>query len=240
MPPVIAVTGLKAEARLAAGPRIRVVTGGGERLARDLEAAVKDKASGIISFGIAGGLCPSLAPGARLVARKIVTREGREFLSDPSWAERISAALGGAPIVAMAGVDCPVAGGAARQALMAETGAVSVDTESHIAAGIAAAHDLPFAAFRVVADPAGRELPQAALVAMRPDGGLAFGAIARSILRDPGQIRDVMRVARDARAGFASLFRGRQMLAGRLGFAEFHELLLDVPAEDVVGGPLQV
>lgn len=238
--PVIAVTGLKAEARLAAGPRIRVVTGGGERLVRDLDAAAKGKASGIISFGIAGGLCPSLAPGAKLVAQKIVTRDGREFLSDPTWSKRMSAALGGAPIVAMAGVDSPVADGAARQALLDETGAVSVDTESHIAAEIAAAYDLPFAAFRVVADPAGRELPHAALVAMRPDGGLAFGAIARSILRDPGQVRDMMRVARDARAGFAGLFRGRQMLAGRFSFTELRELLLDVPAEDVIGGPLQV
>jgi adenosylhomocysteine nucleosidase len=238
--PVIAVTGLKAEARLAAGPGIRVVTGGGEKLLRDLEAAAKDKASAIISFGIAGGLCPSLAPGTKLVAEKIVTRDGGAFLSDPSWTKRMSAALGGAPIVTMAGVDSPVSDGAARQALLAETGAVSVDTESHIAAEFAAAYNLPFAAFRVVADPAGRELPHAALVAMRPDGGLAFGAMARSILRDPGQIRDLIRVARDARAGFASLFRGRQMLAERFAFVELRELLLDVPAEDVIGGSLQV
>ena len=31
-----------------------------------------------------------------------------------------------------------------------------------------------------------------------------------------------------------------KLLAGTFGFTEFHEFLLDVPANDVIGGPLQV
>lgn len=238
--PIVAVTGLKIEARLAAGPRIRVVTGGGARLAHELQRAVAGKVSGVISFGIAGGLAPTLGPGAKLVAQSIITETGEQFDTDPAWSKRIAAALGGAPIVTMAGVDAPVADKSGRGALFAATGAFTVDNESHIAARVAAAHNLPFAAFRVVADPSDRQLPHAALVAMRPDGGLAFGAIARSILSDPGQIPHILRVARDARAGFEALFRGRRMLAGRMAFTEFRELLLDVAAEDIVGRPLEV
>ncbi|MCI0466858.1 MAG: phosphorylase, partial [Beijerinckiaceae bacterium] len=121
-----------------------------------------------------------------------------------------------------------------------ETGALAADTESHVAARAAAAHNLPFAAFRVVADPAHRQLPHAALAAIRPDGSIAVGAIAGSLLRDPRQIPQLVRTANDARAAFFALFRGRQLLSGALGFADFGEFLLDVPAEDILGGPLRV
>jgi adenosylhomocysteine nucleosidase len=77
-------------------------------------------------------------------------------------------------------------------------------------------------------------------VAIKPDGSLAFGAIARSLLRDPSQVPLLLQTARDARAAFTALFRGRKMLAGALGFTDFNEFLLDVPAEDVLGGPLRV
>ena len=121
-----------------------------------------------------------------------------------------------------------------------KTGAHAADMESHIAARVAAAHNLPFAAFRVVADPVHRRLPHAALVALKPDGSLAYGAIVESILRNPGQIPQLLRTARDAQAAFLTLFRSRKLVAGTIGFTDFREFLLDVPAEDVLGGPLQV
>jgi len=240
--PVIAVTGLKTEARIAAGPRILTLSGAGDAsgLALALEAAVADKASAIISFGLAGGLAPGLAPGTKLVAGAVVTEAGARYCGDPVWSHRLSGALGGAMIADIVGVDAPVAGPAEKRAMHSKTGAHAADMESHIAARIAAAHKLPFAAFRVVADPADRQLPHAALVAIKPDGSLALGAIAGSILRDPGQVPQLLLTALDARVAFAALFRGRKMLAGPLGFTDFREFLLDLPAEDVIGGPLQV
>ena len=83
-------------------------------------------------------------------------------------------------------------------------------------------------------------LTHAALVAMRPDGAIAFGALIRSLARDPGQIPALMQTARDARAAFSALLRGRQMLAAGFGFANFSELVLDVSAEDELGRPLPV
>jgi adenosylhomocysteine nucleosidase len=240
--PVIAVTGLKTEARIAAGPRVYTIAGGGDAagLARALEAAVARKASAIISFGVAGGLAPGVEPGSMLVARTVVAADGTRYHGDPVWSNRLLSALGGAVIADIAGIDVPLAGHAEKHALHIQTGALAADMESHIAARIAAAHDLPFAAFRVVVDPAHRRLPHAALVAMKPDGSLAFGAIAGSILRCPGQIPQLMRIAQDAQAAFVALFRGRKLLAGPLGFTDLRELLLDVPAEDVLSGTLQV
>jgi hypothetical protein len=175
-----------------------------------------------------------------LVARTVIAENGRRYDSDPLWSKRLSATLSGAVVADIAGIDLPVSGIAERRALYLRTGALAADTESHVAARVAAAYRLPFAAVRVVADPAYRQLPQAALVAIRPDGSLAFGAILGSLVKNPRQVPQLMRTADDARKAFVALFHGRKMLAGRLGFCDFREFLLDVPAEDVVGGPLPV
>jgi adenosylhomocysteine nucleosidase len=230
---VIAVTGLKTEARIVAGPQILAIAGGGDAagLARALEAAVAKKPSAIISFGVAGGLAPGLAPGSKLIARAIIAEDGTRYYGDPVWSKRLSGALGGATIADIAGVDTPLAGHEEKHALHIKTGAHAADMESHIAARVAAAHRLPFAAFRVVADPAHRRLPHAALVALKPDGSLALAAIARSLLRDPRQIPQLLRTAHDAQAAFVALFRSRKLLAGTVGVSDFRELLLDVPAE---------
>jgi len=239
---VIAVTGMLAEAKAARGPDIRVLSGGGdcERLVAELEAAVADEAAAIISFGIAGGLAPGLMPGTRLVARSVLTADGERFTCDSAWASKLSLAVGGAPIVDLIGVDEPVIGPAAKRALHVQTGALAVDMESHIAARVAARHNLPFVAFRVVADPAHRELPHAALVGMRPDGSMAVGAVLRSLARQPRQIPQLMRTALDARAAFSALFRSREMFAGGLGFGDLSELLLDMPAENIISSSLPV
>jgi adenosylhomocysteine nucleosidase len=239
--PVLAVTGLVAEARVAAGPGITVISSCGcaANLEEALQRAVADGVRAIISFGIAGGLAPRLAAGSALVARRIVTETGECFHSDPAWSRRLSAAVG-APIVDMAGVDKPVIDPAQKRALHADTGAVAVDMESHIAARIADANRLPFAAFRVVADPAERGLPHAALASMRPDGKVAYGPLLRSLLRQPQQLPLLTRTALDAGAAFSTLFGSRKMIAGRLGFGDFGELVLDMPREDVVCGSLPV
>ncbi|HLH11492.1 MAG TPA: phosphorylase [Methylovirgula sp.] len=239
---MLVVTGLAAEARLAAGADIDVVTSGGHggNLANILHAAIRAKVSAIISFGIAGGLAPGVRPGTLLVARRIIAENEQYYECDRAWSQRLAKALGDVPIVDMAGADRPVADPAGKRALHVATRAATVDTESHVAARVAAAHGLPFAAFRVVADPAERKLPPAALVGVRPDGKLAMGKIMRSLAGEPRQIPHLFRTALDTRAAFDGLFRGRQMLAGGFGFLDFGELLLDVPREDVIGGSLPV
>ena len=202
--------------------------------------AVAKRPLGIISFGVAGGLAPGLAPGSMLVARTIIAEDGARYSCDTVWSKRLSGALGGAAIADIAGINSPLAGYEEKHALHRQTGAHAADMESHIAARVAAAHNIPFAAFRVVVDPARRRLPHAALVALKSDGSLAYGAIAGSILRNPRQIPQLLRIAHDAQAAFVALFRSRKLIAGTLGFTDFREFLLDVPAEDVIGGTLQV
>jgi adenosylhomocysteine nucleosidase len=224
-PPVIAVTGLAFEAQIARGPGVAVVCSGGngERTATALQAAVEAGASGILSFGTAGGLAPHLAPGDWIVAKAIVA-DAEQWAVDPAWSASLLEKLPRAMRAPIAGVDVPLADASAKQAWHDRTGAAAVDMESHTAARFAAAHGLPFAACRVIVDPADRTLPPAALVAMRADGGVNVGAVLRSLAIQPGQLPALLRLALDARAARAALLRGRLSLGPGLCFPDFPEL----------------
>lgn len=227
---VIAVSGFAAERRVAAGPGVRAIAGGGgaAALAAALELALDESAVAILSFGIAGGLSDDFARGAWIVAGAIVTPTQR-WACDAAWLQALCQRLPGARVTDVAGVDAPVATAAAKRALHQATGAAAVDTESHIAARIAAARALPFAAFRVVADEARRSLPPAALVALAPGGRINYAAVLGSLAHAPAQLPLLLTTAIDARAALRALSRGRGRLGPRLGYPDRRELLLDVP-----------
>ena len=227
--PIVAVTGLAKEARIAAGPGVRAIAGGGNApaLVAALERELARGACAVMSFGIAGGLAEDIASGTWLVARAIVTPAER-WPCDAAWVRIIAERLAGAWTADLAGVDAPVTEPAAKRALHRATGAAAVDTESHIAAALAAAHGLPFAAFRVVADSVRRSLPPAASVALAPNGKISGGAVLGSLARTPGQLPSLLRTAVDARTAFRALLRGRRLLGPGLAYPDLGELLVDV------------
>ena len=227
---IVAVCGLASEARIAAGPGIRTIAAAGDprRLAHLLEREVARGACGIISFGIAGGLVENIEAGTWLIGRAVVAGETR-WPCDAAWLDVLAGRLPGAIAADLAGVDTPVMRPAAKRALQRATGAAAVDTESHVAAAIAAKHGLPLAAFRVVADGARRSLPPVASIALTEDGGVSHAAVLRSLVRTPSQIPSVLRIAVDARRAHRALLRGRRRLGRGLAHPDLGDLLLDVP-----------
>ena len=226
--PVIAVCGLAREAAIAAGPGIVTVVGGGngQRLARLLDEALARGARGVMSFGIAGGLAPGLAPGSLVIGESIVAGEER-YLADLRWRGRVAAALPQARLATIAGVERAAADRAAKQALHGATGAAAVDMESHIAARLAASRGLPFAALRAIADPDERDLPPAALLALKPDGSPDLRAVLLSLIRRPAQLPGLVSLAFDARAAFAALLRSRRALGPGV-FPDLGDPMLDM------------
>src|SRR5260370_24825065 len=195
---------MRFEVGIAAGPGIAVVGRGGRlQLMRSIEQAVRQGCQGIISFGIAGGRAPQLEAGACVIGRNSITENGR-YPRQYGWAQSLLEMVLGATdrkaatrhvsIGDIAGCDAPVAGTEAKRSLHERTGAVAVDTESHIAARIAAEHRIPFAAFRVVTDPCNHALPPAALVAIRPDGTVDVAAVLRSLARPPRPLPPLLRL----------------------------------------------
>jgi hypothetical protein len=142
--------------------------------------------------------------------------------------EKLSALLP-AHIGTIIGQDIPAATLQQKRHLYATTGALAVDMESHVAARVAARHDLPFAAIRVISDDAERTLPPAALVGMRPDGGMALGAVLSSLGRNPAQLPALIRTGLDAERAFRALRRAlRTLEAGGIGQLDLGEFRLDV------------
>jgi adenosylhomocysteine nucleosidase len=184
---MIVVVGLAFEARIAASSGLPIVCGGdGRTLTADLKRTIATGCRGLISFGVAGGLDPQLVPGTCVVASAVVTRDAHHA-TDPHWSQRLLEAMPGAVLGALDGVDAPICTPADKRKLNRATGALAVDTESHVVARAAAGHGLPMAAIRVVADPAHRGLPHAALTAIRADGTTNVMAVLRSVVNVRGR-----------------------------------------------------
>jgi adenosylhomocysteine nucleosidase len=189
------VVGLTAEARIAARFGFAARAGGGTP-AGALEAAsrlVADGATGLVSFGLAGGLDPALRPGMVVIPDGVVS-DGEVFLADGALAARFGG-LTGHRLLAGSAI---AADAVTKRALLTATGGQAIDLESGSVARVAASHGLPFAVVRAICDPAERDLPPAALVALNQAGAIGFLAVLRSVLRAPGQIPGLLALARDA------------------------------------------
>ncbi|MEX3629677.1 MAG: phosphorylase [Burkholderia sp.] len=213
--PVIAVTGMAFEAKIACGQGVETVYAArADRLEHALSEAVERGCSGIISFGTAGGLAPDLAPGALVIAEAIDGPFG-EVRTDAGWNRRLVAALRGTPVVPnlrlgrIAAVGAPVVDAQQKVALHARHGALAVDMESHIAGAFAAARGVPFAVCRAIVDPSWRTLPRVATAGLRDDGTTTILPILRELAKQPSQLGALLKLAGDARAAKTTLIQAR-------------------------------
>jgi hypothetical protein len=208
--PVLIVTGLKQEARIAAGPGLTVICSSSNPVQlREMMTSFDPKSiRGIVSFGIAGGLNPALKTGDIVVASEIVAADQRwdtaahltENLIALPMTRRRSIVAG-----VLAGVEEVVTGQVGKAALRATTGADAVDMESHIAVRYAAENGLPFAAVRVISDPSHRALPQITLNAIKPNGNVDVWKVMRGIARNPRTIPHLISTGRDFNRALRSL-----------------------------------
>lgn len=209
---IIAVTGLTKEAKIVGVTDVVAVAGGGDGdgLAQKLDALHGDL-KGVISIGLAGALSPHLKVGEVVIADQLIT--GLEtWECHEAWRVRLLSRLPQAHQGQIFGSDVIIEKAETKAGLYDATGALAVDMESQVAARFAAKRNLPLAALRVISDDATHILPPAALVAMKPDGGIALGRVLGSLLRRPGQVPALIRTARASNKAFAELLRCRDLL----------------------------
>ena len=152
------------------------------------------RSDGVGQLRPGGGLDPVLRPGMVVIPDTVLS-DGEVFRADPALAAR----LGVLPGIASSAATSIAADAQSKRALLAAMGARAIDLESGSVARVAALHGLPFAVVRAICDPAERDLPPAALVALDQAGAIGLLAVLRSVLRRPGQI-----------PGFAGLGPGRE------------------------------
>lgn len=214
----LVITGLAQESRIAAGPGVSHVVCSGsdpERLRKELSRLDATGLRAVISFGIAGGLDPSLEPGDVVVATAVIAESGTWKVPAgvvSAMADRVRASGIGVTQGALVGVDEPILLPTKKAAVREATEAIAVDMESHIGAAYAAANKLPFAAIRVISDPAVRALPMLAKRALKADGSVDFRAVLSGIARAPTELSTLIRAGGDAGRAFAGLRRCRRFL----------------------------
>jgi adenosylhomocysteine nucleosidase len=231
--PILIVTGLAQEARIAAGPGMTVICSSSDPKQLRALLATFDPSTirGVISFGVAGGLCPSLKSGDVVVATEVMAGDSR-WLAGLALSEELIAgtALGNSRVVqgGLVGVEQIIAAQSGKAALHSETGAIAVDMESHIAAAYAAEAGLPFAALRVVSDPADRALPALATSAIKPNGDVDLRKLLRGLARNPLTLRALVSTGLDFNRALRSLRGCRGFLLGGEDFVA--EDVGEVPA----------
>jgi adenosylhomocysteine nucleosidase len=225
LPPTLAVVvGLAAEARIARRLGYPVAIGGGTNAGAEVAARriAQAGATGLISFGLAGGLDPGLRPGTIVVATVVLWQPGlheavrgddetahasgitpaaRRFPTDAA----LSTGLGGATGHAVLAADTIVTRADTKRVLWQTTGAAAVDLESGAVARVATEHGLPFAVLRAICDPAERDLPPAALIALDRHGTIGLARVIGSVLTHPAQLPALLALAADAAAARRSL-----------------------------------
>jgi adenosylhomocysteine nucleosidase len=189
------VVGLAAEARIARRLGWPVAVGGGTSSCAKLadRRLVNDGARALVSFGLAGGLDPALAPGAIIVPSAVIDDDHR-YPTDP----KLSNLLGGTTPHLLLGANTIVAAVVEKARLYSETGAAATDLESAAVARVAKTNSIPFSVLRAICDPADRTLPPAALAALDRHGAIAIGRVLASIAAHPTQIPALLALASDA------------------------------------------
>lgn len=213
---VIAVTGTRREAAVLRGSGVRAMAIGG--LADGLSPACigVHPVCGIVSFGMAGALSPDLRIGDWVIGTRVYGDATAEC--DPLWREALARAMPQARSGAIFADGRLISDPDEKLALHNRHGALAADMESHLAAKAAAKAGVPFAVLRCISDEAAHALPPAIAVAMRPDGGLALGAILKSILRNPAQLPQIATTLRSFGHAYGALRRGGEAIPGRLAF----------------------
>ena len=171
------------------------------------QALVDAGVSALMTFGMAGGLDPALKPGSVVIPRELISTDGARYAACRAWREQVAAAVSalravseGNLLTSTHAIQTP----ADKAAAFRTTGAAAVDMESVAVAEIAAKHNLPFIAVRVIVDTAADMLPRAVVAASRA-GKVQFARLLGGLILAPREIASMIRLAQRYRIAMRSL-----------------------------------
>jgi adenosylhomocysteine nucleosidase len=194
-----------------------LVAQSGPGAARAGEAARRTAGAGaglLVSWGLAGGLGATVAPGTVVLPRRVLAHGAEPLSVDAAWHARLAALSAdfaldcGDLLTVPAALESP----AAKRAAAAATGAVAVDMESAAIGSAAAGAHLPFVALRVVIDGCDDALPADAERWIDDGGNRRLTPAVRASL-DPRQWRALLTLARRYRVASRVLDRLARALA---------------------------
>jgi len=179
------------------------------------QALVDAGVAQLMTFGMAGGLDPKLQPGSVVIPCELLSTDGARYAASRAWREQVAAAISpvravteGNLLTSTLAMETPADKAAAFRA----TGAAAVDMESAAVADIAAKHNLPFIAVRVIVDSAADMLPRAVVAASKA-GRVQFARLIGGLILAPREIAALIRLAQRYRIAMRSLHAIGPLLA---------------------------
>jgi adenosylhomocysteine nucleosidase len=189
---------------------------GAARAAAAAARAVDGGAALLVSWGLAGGLDATLAPGTVVVPRRVLKEGAAPLAVDARWHARLLALADEFTLEQRDLLTAPAAleSAEAKRAAAAATHAVAVDMES-AAIGVAAAEArLPFVVLRVVVDGAADALPRGAEQWIDEQGNRRLAPTLRAAV-SMRQWRPLLKLAQRYRTASGVLDRLAQALVSR-------------------------
>ena len=199
------------------GGMLLVVSGIGQAAAAAAARRLIDAGAGaLVSWGLAGGLAPSLEAGTVCLPEEVIGPDGIHYPTAGGWREMLSPLVAAHRRVARGSLLTsaqPLATAAAKAAAHRNTGAVAVDMESSAVAKAARMHGLPFIAVRAIVDTAADEVPRAVSGASE-SGPVRIGRLFLGLIRSPADLVPLLRLAMRYRTAIASLRAVAALLEG--------------------------
>jgi hopanoid-associated phosphorylase len=182
------VAALEMERRWIGAPEPLVETSGvgAEKAGAAARMLLDRGAIALVSWGVAGGLDPTIDPGTVVLPDAVIGTDGSRHKVDLGWQGRLLAKIKDQVDVStskLLDVARPITTAEEKCALYRRTGAGAVDMESAAVAAIANGAGVSFIAVRAVVDAATTSLPDAALMMFDERGQLKRSSLIRLALR---------------------------------------------------------
>jgi len=189
---------------------------GAERATKAAECLFKMKVSGLISWGIAGGLANSLHSGDLVLPDVVVTTSGDNYHTDTEWNKRIKNCLTDTSVIIhngrLASSDSILGSSQEKSKYNLSTNACAVDMESAAIAKFADEENLSFIAIRSIIDESSTAIPKYIRKSTNEYGVPSISRLLLSILNSSGNILDLYQLSRSMDKAIKTLM----IVAGRL------------------------
>jgi adenosylhomocysteine nucleosidase len=189
--------------RIGSVPVVLARTGEGRRNAEDGARILieREGVERIAIIGLSGGLSPGLAPGALLVADRIVENGSPTAPPDRSWSDRIARQEGvsAATLVTVDRILCTPRSKMELWAGLSQDRPAAADLETAAIVSVAASHGVPFVAIRAISDPAEEALPLDFNECLDGSGRISRSRVVGRAAMNPALIAPLWRLHRRAR-----------------------------------------
>ena len=169
---------------------------------------IKLNVNGLISWGVAGGICKSVHSGDLILA-KAVTNQEKIYKISNKWHRKIENHFHNSFCKILSGDIVSTkkicATSIEKTKLFKETGALAIDMESFAMAEIAKTNNLDFIIIRSIADDANLNLPEAVIENIDNFGRLKIVKFIISCLLRPTQISKIILLAKNYKKALKSL-----------------------------------